>query len=302
MFSLISNLLPNKVVQGLTAAYFKVATLKSLGFRNNHSSQINVSLPNMKVTVLPALSDNYMYLITDETTKQAAIVDPVAPNTVLEAVENEKVNLTKVLTTHHHWDHAGGNEELLKKSKHPLEVFGGDHRIGALTNKIGDGDKFKIGEIDVECLFTPCHTTGHICYYLTDSTGQSAVFTGDTLFIGGCGRFFEGTADQMYTALIEKLAKLPDETLVFCGHEYTEQNLKFARHVEKENRDIVKAIEEAEQKRAKGIPTVPSTIGNEKKINPFMRVMMGTVQRHASCSDAVSTMKNIRKEKDSFKA
>jgi len=256
----------------------------------------------MKVTVLPALSDNYMYLITDEATKQAAIVDPVAPDTVLEAVQAEGVELTKILTTHHHWDHAGGNEELVKKSSKPLEVYGGDKRIGALTHEVKDGDKFKIGEIDVECMFTPCHTTGHICYYLKDPKGKSAVFTGDTLFVAGCGRFFEGTPEQMYTALVEKLANLPDNTLVFCGHEYTQQNLKFARHVEAENRYILKAIAEADQKRSKGLPTVPSTIGDEKRINPFMRVMMGTIQSHANCSDAIQTMKVIRKEKDSFKS
>ncbi|CAG9773938.1 unnamed protein product [Ceutorhynchus assimilis] len=302
MFNAIVSILPDKIVRGLTAAHFKLSALKNIGFRGSHSHHIRVSLPRMKVTVLPALSDNYMYLITDETTKQAAIIDPVAPDTVLEAVQNEGVNLTKILTTHHHWDHAGGNEELVKKFAKPLGVYGGDTRIGCLTNQVKDGDKFKIGEIDVECIFTPCHTSGHICYYMRDPKGKTAVFTGDTLFVAGCGRFFEGSASQMYTALVEKLSILPDETLVFCGHEYTQQNLKFARHVESENPDILKAIAEADIKRNQGVPTVPSTIKQEKKINPFMRVMMGTVQRHASCDDAVSTMQAIRKEKDAFKA
>ncbi|XP_050295870.1 hydroxyacylglutathione hydrolase, mitochondrial [Anthonomus grandis grandis] len=302
MLSALSNLLPNPVLQGITAAYFKVAALRNIGFRGTHSNSISVAFSKMRVTVLPALSDNYMYLITDEATNQAAIVDPVAPDTVLEAVQKEGVQLTKVLTTHHHWDHAGGNEELVKKAGSSLDVYGGDSRIGALTKQVKDGDTFKIGNIDVECLFTPCHTTGHICYYLKDPKGKSAVFTGDTLFVAGCGRFFEGTAQQMYTALVEKLSKLPDDTLVFCGHEYTQQNLKFAKFVEAENRDIMKAIADADEKRQKGIPTVPSTILQEKKINPFMRVMMGSVQRHASCIDAVSTMQAIRKEKDTFKA
>ncbi|KAL1497730.1 hypothetical protein ABEB36_008638 [Hypothenemus hampei] len=301
MFSLLSRLLPDRVVQGLTAAYCKMTALKTVGLRGTHSSQITVSLPTMKVSVLPALSDNYMYLITDEATKEAAIVDPVNPDLVLETVQSEGVNLTKVLTTHHHWDHAGGNEELVKKSNAPLKVYGGDKRIGALTDEVQDGDTFKIGDIEVHCLYTPCHTTGHICYYLKDSKSQ-AVFTGDTLFVAGCGRFFEGTAQQMYTALVQKLSTLPDNTLVFCGHEYTQQNLKFARHVESGNRDILKAIADADEKREKGLPTVPSTIGQEKKINPFMRVMMGTVQRHACCDTAVSTMQAIRKEKDAFKA
>jgi hydroxyacylglutathione hydrolase len=114
----------------------------------------------------------------DEGTKQAAIVDPVNPDTVLEAVQKEGVNLTKVLTTHHHWDHAGGNEQLVQKSKNALQVFGGDQRIGALTNMVKHGDKFSIGDINVECLFTPCHTTGHICYYVNAQGEAPAVFTG----------------------------------------------------------------------------------------------------------------------------
>jgi len=228
-------------------------------------------------------------------------VDPVEPDTVLQAVSEHQVNLTKVLTTHHHWDHAGGNEQLVKKSKNALQVFGGDQRIGALTNEVKHGDKFTIGDINVECLFTPCHTTGHICYYLTAEGQTPAVFTGDTLFIGGCGRFFEGTAEQMYCALIEKLSSLPDNTKVFCGHEYTLQNLKFAQHVERENQDISSKIKWAAQKRDKGEPTVPSTIAEEKKINPFMRVHSATVQKHCGCGDPLSAMQAIRKEKDNFK-
>ncbi|KAJ8923150.1 hypothetical protein NQ315_001704 [Exocentrus adspersus] len=285
MLSFISNYLPNTVFQSLTAAYFRVSALRQNGLRGSHSSQETIQLNKMKVTILPALSDNYMYLISDENTKQAAVVDPVEPETVLKAVRDEGVNLTKVLTTHHHWDHAGGNEELVKK-----------------ISKRSSSDRFSIGDINVECLFTPCHTSGHICYYLTAPGQPPAVFTGDTLFIAGCGRFFEGTAEQMYSALVEKLGNLPDNTRVFCGHEYTLQNLKFARFVEKENPEILKKITWAQEMRKQGIPTVPSTIGDEKKVNPFMRVMMGTVQSHASCSDPISTMQSIRREKDNFKA
>lgn len=176
---------------------------------------------------------------------------------MLSAVEKEGVNLTKILTTHHHWDHAGGNEALVEKSKNTLQVFGGDQRIGALTNLVKHGDKFSIGDINVECLFTPCHTTGHICYYLNASSDQPpVVFTGDTLFIAGCGRFFEGTAEQMHTALIDILGGLPDHTQVYCGHEYTEQNLKFAKHVEPDNSDILSRIQWAASKRNQGEPTV----------------------------------------------
>lgn len=153
-------------------------------------------------------------------------------------------------------DHAGGNEELVRKSKNELEVIGGDQRISALTNRVKHGDKFTIGNLRVECLYTPCHTNGHICYYLTAEGQTPAVFTGDTLFVAGCGRFFEGTADQMYSALIGKLGKLPEQTQVFCGHEYTVQNLKFAQHVEKENHEVQEKLKWAIDQRHRGLPTV----------------------------------------------
>ncbi|XP_075973804.1 hydroxyacylglutathione hydrolase tenzing norgay isoform X2 [Anticarsia gemmatalis] len=256
----------------------------------------------MDVKILPALQDNYMYLIVDKATKEAAIVDPVEPKTVLEAVKQNGVNLTTVLTTHHHWDHAGGNDELVKL--HPgLKVYGGDVRIGALTNKVKHNDKFNLGNLNVECLFTPCHTAGHICYYVsTDKEeDETAVFTGDTLFLGGCGRFFEGTAEQMYHALINVLSSLPEDTKVFCGHEYTLQNLKFAAHVEPQNKDVEKKILWSTERRGEGKPTVPSTIREEKLYNPFMRVETAAVKAHAGKECAVATMQRIRQEKDNFK-
>ncbi|XP_012255132.2 hydroxyacylglutathione hydrolase, mitochondrial isoform X2 [Athalia rosae] len=254
----------------------------------------------MKVQILPALQDNYMYLIIDEASKEAAIVDPVDPDAVFKAVHENQVNLRKVLTTHHHWDHAGGNENLVKKFQH-LEVYGGDDRIGALNRKIKTGDSFKIGNLIVKCLETPCHTTGHICYYVTGNEDTPAVFTGDTLFAGGCGRFFEGTAEQMHNALINVLGTLPDDTKVYCGHEYTESNLKFAQHVEPNNEAIKQKIQWARAQREKKLPTIPSTISEEKNTNPFMRVNEPSVMEHARQNDAIATMAAIRKEKDGFK-
>lgn len=144
---------------------------------------------------------------------------------------------------------------------------------------------------------------GHICYFVqTPARDNKAVFTGDTLFLGGCGRFFEGTADQMYSALIDKLSKLPDETNVFCGHEYSLQNLKYGNHVEPENAAITDKIEWSKAKREANEPTVPSTIAEEKQINPFMRVNCDSVQQFAKTpGDAIQTMTVIRKIKDSFK-
>lgn len=183
-----------------------------------------------------------------------------------------------------------------------MQVFGGDERIGALTDKVSMGDTLQIGTLNVRCLFTPCHTTGHICYLVEEDGSAPAVFTGDTLFIAGCGRFFEGTAEQMNVALNEILSALPDETKVFCGHEYTLQNLAFAKHVEPDNVDVNKRIEWAQHMRAAKLPTVPSTIRDEKLTNPFMRVTASAVQDHSKKSDPISVMQSLRNEKDNFKA
>ena len=150
-------------------------------------------------------------------------------------------------------------------------------------------------------IFTPCHTKGHICYYVEDANREHVIFTGDTLFQGGCGRFFEGTAEDMYTALCKKLAKIPDDTQVFCGHEYTVNNLAFAHHVEPKNEKIMERLEWAKQRREEHLPTVPSTIGGEKLWNPFMRVGVPAVQKHATEHTAIATMATLRKEKDTFK-
>ncbi|CAL8305766.1 unnamed protein product [Merluccius merluccius] len=261
-----------------------------------------VQQDNMKVELLPALSDNYMYLLIDVESKEAAVVDPVEPVKVIEAVRKHGVRLTTVLTTHHHWDHAGGNEKMVRLMPR-LKVYGGDDRVDALTKKVTHSNTFKVGSLTVKCLFTPCHTTGHICYYVTkeNSTEPPAVFTGDTLFVAGCGKFFEGTAEQMYKALIEILGKLPPETRVYCGHEYTVSNLKFARHVEPDNEDILKKLEWAKEQCSNGEPTVPSTVADELTFNPFMRVKEKSVQDHVKQTEPINTMRSLRKEKDSFK-
>nr|XP_061805862.1 hydroxyacylglutathione hydrolase, mitochondrial-like [Nerophis lumbriciformis] len=257
---------------------------------------------DMRVELLPALSDNYMYLLIDTDTKEAAVVDPVEPVKVVEAVRKHGVKLTTILTTHHHWDHAGGNEKMVKLMP-GLKVYGGDDRVDAITKKVSHSSNLKVGSLNVKCLFTPCHTTGHICYYVTkdDSSEPPAVFTGDTLFSAGCGKFFEGTAEQMYKALIEILGRLPAETRVYCGHEYTVSNLKFARCVEPDNKDIQERLVWAKEKCSKGEPTVPSTLGDELTFNPFMRVKEKSVQDHVEQTDPIEAMRSLRKEKDAFR-
>lgn len=303
MFRLAASFLPDRAIQSLTAAYFRASAWYNIGGDKFHSSQSSVDHTTMKIKILPALSDNYMYLLMDEHSKEAAIVDPVEPKTVLAAVEEAGATLTTVLTTHHHWDHAGGNKELVELFGKPLKVVGGDDRIGALTQKVSHGDSFTVGSLKIECLFTPCHTQGHICYNVTsdDPEHKPAVFTGDTLFLGGCGKFFEGNAAEMHKALIEILGTLPDHTYVYCGHEYALQNLKFGSNVEPNNAAILEKKAWVQKRRDEGLPSVPSTIGEEKQINPFMRVAEASVQQHANTSDPVATMAAIRAEKDNWK-
>uniref|UniRef100_A0A8C6CHJ2 Hydroxyacylglutathione hydrolase, mitochondrial n=1 Tax=Moschus moschiferus TaxID=68415 RepID=A0A8C6CHJ2_MOSMO len=275
-----------------------LGNLHHLGLRKS----LTVDQGAMKVELLPALTDNYMYLLIDEDTKEAAIVDPVQPQKVVETVRKHGVKLTTVLTTHHHWDHAGGNEKLVKLEP-GLKVYGGDDRIGALTHKVTHLSTLQVGSLNIKCLWTPCHTSGHICYFVTkpNSPEPPAVFTGDTLFVAGCGKFYEGTADEMYKALLEVLGRLPPDTRVYCGHEYTINNLKFARHVEPNNTAIQEKLAWAKEKYSIGEPTVPSTIAEEFTYNPFMRVREKTVQQHVGETDPVTTMRAIRKEKDQFK-
>uniref|UniRef100_A0A5S6R0H0 hydroxyacylglutathione hydrolase n=1 Tax=Trichuris muris TaxID=70415 RepID=A0A5S6R0H0_TRIMR len=254
----------------------------------------------LSVFPVPALGDNYMYLLVDETTKEAAAIDPVDSEKMMQEVKKRGVNLTTILTTHHHSDHAGGNS-LMKSIVPNAVIIAGDERVPSVDKKVADGDSLKVGSLQVKCIHTPCHTRGHICYYVTDESGKRVVFSGDTLFIAGCGRFFEGTANEMYTSLVEKLANLPEDTEVFCGHEYTISNLRYARSAEPNNDAIVRKMNWAQEKRKNNEPTVPSTIGEEKQINPFMRVALPALQAHAKCpGDPIGTMKFLREEKNNF--
>ena len=271
----------------------------TLRFLHYHSTPLNTLLKKMKIRLLPALDDNYMYLLIDNKTNQAAIVDPVEPDKVLKAVDEEGVELTTVLTTHHHWDHAGGNKDLISRVQ-GLSVYGGDDRIDGLTQRVGHDFRFNFGSLSVRCLFTPCHTTGHICYFVEENDEIPAVFTGDTLFVGGCGRFFEGTPSQMYTALVEILSSLPPTTKVFCGHEYSVKNLKFAQFVEPENVQVQQKLNWAIEQRLKNLPTVPSTIQEELEYNPFMRVNNAMVQARCRTANGIDTMGFLRNEKDHF--
>ena len=220
----------------------------------------------MKVVPVSQLMDNYAYLVIAEDTHQAAVVDCAEADPVLRAAAREGVALTAVLPTHHHFDHVGGNQDLLAALP-TLAVYGVDERIPALTTRVRDGDEVQVAGLTARVIFIPAHTTGHIAYYFADA---GAVFTGDTLFAGGCGRLFEGDAAMMMKSL-GKLTALPDETRVFFGHEYTEKNLRFALTLEPHNAALQEKHAWALAETRQGHPTTPTTIASEKATNPFLR-------------------------------
>ena len=223
----------------------------------------------MRILPVTCLKDNYAYLVCDDG-GACAIVDPSEAGPVLAAVRAHGLSPTAIWNTHHHYDHVGGNEELAKAFG-ISDVYGhaSDRgRIPAQTKFIQEGDRFALGETPVSILHIPGHTLGAVAYVLGGA--EPAVFTGDTLFVAGCGRLFEGTPEMMFASL-GKLAALPDETRVYCGHEYTEANLRFAREIEPDNAAVREAAAAAGATRERGGPTVPSRIADEKRINPFVR-------------------------------
>jgi hydroxyacylglutathione hydrolase len=235
---------------------------------------------SLVVEAVPVLDDNFSYIVYDGSSadKPGAIIDAAEPQKVLSKVADLGVKVTHVLTTHHHGDHSGGNEEL--RSLLPsIPVVGGkgDHVPGA-TLEVDQGDSIELGQVKLQVLSAPCHTSGHVLYFGQDSTNKKVLFTGDTLFIAGCGKFFEGTAEQMNKALNDTVAGLPEDTEIYCGHEYTVSNLKFAIHAEPDNQDVRSKLEWAEKTRSEGKFTIPSTIAEEKKTNPFMRVNEKSIQ------------------------
>lgn len=235
------------------------------------------------------------------------------PTKVLAAASAAGVTITTVLTTHKHWDHAGGNNAFHTQCP-DVPIYGGAvDAVEGCTKPLKDGDTLTIGQgIQVQCLHTPGHTMGHICYLATSSSSSSAeagaVFTGDTLFIGGAGKFFEGTPQDMHTSLYTKLATLPPQTQVWCGHEYTLANYRFAEWVEPENAALQAAVADAKARRAKGLPTVPSSIGQELATNPFLRVGEAAVQEKVAAGtglskdalDPITVLSKVRELKNNF--
>jgi hydroxyacylglutathione hydrolase len=251
----------------------------------------------MHVLPVPCLSDNYAYLVHADGAKDTFVVDPSEARPVIDALEREGLTLVAIVNTHHHWDHIGGNEELRARyGELPVYAHVSDvGRVPAQTERVEEGRPLEVAGLELRPLHVPGHTTGAVAYCVED-----AVFTGDTLFIAGCGRLFEGTPEMMVASL-SKLAALPPATRVFCGHEYTVNNLRFARTVEPESAAIERRLEAAQAARARGEPTVGSTMGEELATNPFLRCAEPAVQARFPGATLPEVFAAVRGAKDTFR-
>ena len=253
----------------------------------------------LEIVTVPCLSDNYAFLAHDATTGETALIDAPEAGPILSELDARGWRLTHVLLTHHHWDHVDGLADIL--DRHPAKVVGAAadaHRLPSLDVQVSEGDRFDIGGEPVEVFDVSGHTIGHVAYYMPQS---HAVFTADSLMALGCGRLFEGSAEQMWASL-SKLAALPDDTLVCSGHEYTQSNARFALTVDPENPALQRRAAEIEAARAAGRPTVPSLLGLEKATNPFLRATDPAIQAHLGTlgADPAQVFAEIRAGKDRF--
>ena len=245
------------------------------------------------------LADNYIYVLHDSVSGETAVIDPALAQPVLDLLDAKGWQLTYILNTHHHWDHVGGNLELKQKTGCQIIAAHADsERIPGIDRGVIEGDVIAFGELQSEVIATPGHTSGHIVYYFAK---DEALFCGDTLFAMGCGRLFEGTAQQMWTSL-QKLKVLQPSTRVYCTHEYTEANGHFALSVEPDNLQLKDRMIAVSKLRLANKSTVPSTIGQEKATNPFFREDSLSIQKNLGLDNQlpVTVFTELRKRKDSF--
>lgn len=255
-----------------------------------------------EVHLLPALKDNYIAVVRDAI-GAVAVIDPSEARPAIAFFERHAWRPDFILNTHHHWDHVGGNLELMHRYGCPLlasEIDGA--KIKGVTQFVADGDTLPFGEERIRAIAIPGHTLGHTGFYFEKSR---MLFSGDTLFSTGCGRLFEGTAPMMWASL-GKLLALPDDTRIYCGHEYTVANARFALAIEPHNQDILTRQREAESQQARGLPTLPTTLAMEKRTNPFLRAGEASVRSRLGFSAAAFDVPNevvfarLREMKDQF--
>ena len=239
----------------------------------------------MKIQIIPCLQDNYSYLIIDKKNNTACVVDPSEANPIIEYLENNNIKLKFILNTHHHYDHVGGNEMLKEKYGASIVGYKGDkERIPKIDILVNDQETWIYENFEAKVIHVPGHTLGHVCFYFYK---EQSVFTGDTLFSLGCGRILEGTHSQMFNSLM-KLKELPQNTKIYCGHEYTKQNSNFCIVHDENNENLKAKIKEIEIKLKNRMPTIPSTIKDELECNVFLR------------SHNLGTFSKLRDLKDNF--
>ena len=253
----------------------------------------------LKIIQIPVLKDNYIYLIIEESTGITACVDPAVYEPVDSKLNELGKKLDFILNTHHHNDHVGANIQLQKK--YDCKIVGNEKdkaRIPGINIFLNEGDKFFIGNTHCEVIEASGHTIGHICYHFPE---DKLVFCGDTLFSLGCGRLFEGTPDVMVESLL-KIRSLPNNTKVYCAHEYTLNNANFALSLEPKNNKLKKKIEQIKTRRSKGLSTIPSTLGEEKILNPFLRFDNDAFIKSVGLKKKsnIENFKVIREMKDNF--
>ena len=271
-------------------------------------SSIKSDISSININAIQAFSDNYIWAISNN--NSVALVDPGDADVCINYIEQNKLILNSILITHHHADHTGGINQLVtycQQKSWPLNVYGpANENIPQCDVKLTENDVVKLPDLDItfRVIDLPGHTAGHIAYF-TNKEEIPLLFCGDTLFSGGCGRLFEGTAEQMLTSL-HKLSSLPDQTLVYCTHEYTQANLKFALTVEPNNQALITYSEQVNELRENQLITLPTSIRLENKINPFLRSHIPEIQANAKIFDSktkdnnLSTFTAIRRWKDQF--
>lgn len=257
----------------------------------------------MKVVQIPVLSDNYIFLLVNEQQQSAGVVDPAEAEPVLNYLQQNHLTLTAIFNTHHHGDHVGGNRQL-KQHFPDIIVYGGEFdrtRIPEQTVFLRQGDRVSFFDRIADVFFLPGHTSGHIAYYFPpcENSDIGELFCGDTLFSGGCGRLFEGTPKEMLSSL-SQLRNLPDRTRVWCAHEYTLSNLRFALTVDPHNQRLQIYHREAISARQQNQPTIPVWLGTEKQINPFLRWDDPAIQQSMELTDPLRVFTRLRGKKDLF--
>ena len=253
----------------------------------------------LDISIINALSDNYIYLLRNEKKNITSVIDPGEAEPVIKFLNSKNLHLDEIINTHHHNDHIGGNNKLLDVYKSKLIAPSYEkNRISNVDKFVSGNETINIAGVSTKVIHTPGHTLGHICFYMPE---EKCLFSGDTLFYLGCGRVFEGTMEQMWLSLV-KLRSLPEDTNVYCGHEYTLANMKFANYIDFDNALLNKISLEIKNRREEGLPSVPFNLGIEKKINPFFRADDVDLIKSLGISrnNACEAFKEIRLRKDNF--